>query len=84
MSETKRVVIVKKKAVMALPSVTETFGRKARKTRARKARQEGMEFFTFCFQADKFTEFAEMCESKGKRPGEIVWSMIQREMGWSE
>ena len=88
MEEERKVAIVKRKVVRrAFPLWADTPERMTkgeRKTKAQAAREEGRGFFTFCWNAKGFEDFADRCKAEGKRPNEALWSLIQRDMGWTE
>jgi len=86
MSEERKVVIVKRmsarRATPLWSDTPERMTKGVRKSKAQAMREEGRDFFTFCWDAGKFHEFAERCTREGTRPNEVLWSLIQKEMGW--
>lgn len=82
MSDVKKVVVVRKKVSPIVTSweSDKVMGKRARKTRARAVRAEGRDFFTFCWNSEKFKVFAEKCIKAGERPNEVVWAMIEDSM----
>lgn len=80
----KRVVVVRKATVKAIPpqAIKPTKAEKKAYTKAQL--EDGKKFFNFWWDESKFAEFADKCTSHRIKPNAYLWSLIKKDMGWTE